>query len=87
MRAKIISAAVLVIALIGAAYWYWSGQKSALQTDSDDPNAPFILVDAADRGLDGAPALALTFSLPLDAKQGYDKYVQVFEMPDRKSVV
>ena len=41
----------------------------------------FLLADATDRELDGAPALALTFTLPLDARKSYDKYIRVFEMP------
>ncbi len=36
-----------------------------------------------DRSLDGAPALALTFSQPLDARKSYDSFIQVFEMPPR----
>ena len=73
----------LLIAIIGGAYWYKN--KSQGTSDgigalvvNDDPNAPITLVDAADRGLDGAPALALTFSIPLDSGKTYEKYLQVF---------
>jgi uncharacterized protein YfaS (alpha-2-macroglobulin family) len=41
----------------------------------------FEVVDGAHRELDGSPALALSFSLPLDSKRNYDKFVQVLEMP------
>lgn len=81
MRAKIISAAMVLIALVAATFWYLHGRSPGEQFGSDDPNAPFQLVDAADRGLDGAPALALSFTLPLDAGKGYDQYIKVFEMP------
>ena len=42
---------------------------------------PFEVVDGAHRELDGLPALALSFSLPLDARGDYGKFVQVLEMP------
>ncbi len=41
----------------------------------------FELVDAAHRELDGLPALALSFSQPLDARSDVGKFVQVLEMP------
>jgi uncharacterized protein YfaS (alpha-2-macroglobulin family) len=41
----------------------------------------FEVVDGAHRDLDGSPALALSFSLPLDARADYDRFVQVLEMP------
>jgi len=43
----------------------------------------FALVDAAERSLDGSPALALTFSQPLDARKSHDKLIEVYEMPLR----
>ena len=81
MRTKILSIAAVVIVLIAAIFWYKGGPNLLLPNESDDTKAPFALVDAADRGLDGAPALALTFSLPLDSGTTYDKYLQVVEMP------
>src|SRR2546426_1058853 len=48
---------------------------------SNADEGDFLLVDASDRELDGAPALALTFTLPLDARKSYDKSIRVFEMP------
>ncbi|WP_300453740.1 alpha-2-macroglobulin [Accumulibacter sp.] len=41
----------------------------------------FEVIDGAHRDFDGSPALALSFSLPLDAKANYDQAVQVLEMP------
>lgn len=43
----------------------------------------FVLVAAAERSLDGSPALALTFSQPLDARKSHDKLIAVYEMPLR----
>jgi len=51
-----------------------------------DPNTPFTLIDAANRELDGQPALALTFSQPLDTAADYDKVVRVFKMPASKDL-
>ena len=39
------------------------------------------MVDLGDRSFDGAPALALTFSQPLDTRRRYDQHIRVFEMP------
>ncbi|SNS38286.1 hypothetical protein SAMN06265795_102470 [Noviherbaspirillum humi] len=80
MRAKVIAAAALFVALIAGAYFYVSG-KGGDGNRSADPNAPLALVDASDRSFDGSPAIALTFSQPLDPKTAYDKYIRVFEMP------
>ncbi|MEX3957198.1 MG2 domain-containing protein [Trinickia sp. EG282A] len=52
----------------------------------EDRNAPFAVIDAANRELDGQPALALTFSQPLDASRDYDKVVRVFKMPAAKNL-
>ncbi|MFZ6655098.1 MG2 domain-containing protein [Undibacterium sp. TJN19] len=86
MQSKSFKMAMLfavLVAIIGGTYWYKNKSPTTAGglESNDDPNAPFTLVDAADRGLDGAPALALTFSLPLDSGKTYEKYLQVFEMP------
>ena len=47
----------------------------------------FEVVDGAHRELDGSPALALSFSLPLDAKGEHDQFVQVLEMPAEATTV
>ena len=81
MRKKIAGLAVGLIALF-AAVWYWHiSERGTSNQEASDAGTEFVLVDAADRSLDGAPALALTFSLPLDTRQSYDKYIRVFEMP------
>src|SRR5690348_11257110 len=80
MRAKIAGIAIALIALFAAVYWYVAHRQTNSEAGSD-PNAAFTLVDAADRSFDGAPALALTFSLPLDSGKNVDKYLRVFEMP------
>jgi hypothetical protein len=49
--------------------------------DATTAGVRFEVVDGAHRELDGSPALALSFSLPLDSKRNYDKFVQVLEMP------
>ncbi|NEX60667.1 alpha-2-macroglobulin family protein [Noviherbaspirillum galbum] len=80
MRKKIAGVVVLVFLLVAAAFW-WFERNKASDSTSSDPNASFTLVDAADRSLDGAPALALSFSLPLDPRTSYDKFIRVYEMP------
>lgn len=71
-------AAAMVVALAGAFLWL---------TRESDPaggaSGAFEVVDAAHRELDGSPALALSFSLPLDTKVDAGRFVQVLEMPPR----
>ncbi len=58
--------------------------SSSQEADAEpDPNTPFTVIDAANRELDGHPALALTFSQPLDARTDYDKVVRVMKMPPK----
>jgi len=77
-RAKIAGVAVAVFGLIALLY----GVRSSIVPQIGNADeGEFLLVDASDRELDGAPALALTFTLPLDARKLYDKYIRVFEMP------
>ncbi len=49
---------------------------------SDDVR--FEVVDGVHREFDGSPALALSFTLPLDARSDHGKFVQVLEMPAQK---
>ncbi|PRC94638.1 alpha-2-macroglobulin family protein [Solimicrobium silvestre] len=70
-----------VLASLIAGVWFFKNRHSAESAESDDPNQEFTAVNAADRSLDGVPALALTFSVPLDAGKTVDNYIQVFEMP------
>jgi hypothetical protein len=39
------------------------------------------VIDGAHRELDGSPALAVSFSLPLEAKGDHERFLQVLEMP------
>lgn len=65
-----------VIAVAGLAVKQpWNNGASAAS------EGDFSLVEMANRDLDGSPALAATFSLPLDPRESYDEFVQVFEMP------
>jgi len=60
-----------------------SGQVAARVDDTLEipENVAFELVDVAERSLDGAPALGLSFSLPLETKENHSSFIQVFEMP------
>lgn len=73
---------LIVLSSFLAGGWYLKHRHGVNIVESDDPNQPFVLVAADERSLDGVPALALTFSLPLDAGITVDKYVKVFVMPD-----
>src|SRR3954469_13204187 len=82
MRAKLAVAAIVVIALV-AGGWFWWGRHAEESTVASGDGGNLTLVEAAGRAFEGAPALALTFPLPLDAKKNYDSFIQVFEMPPR----
>src|SRR5690349_3052326 len=75
---RIATGVLVLLVLSSTVLWYWG---CAPKLAVDDGTGEFLLVDAADRSLDGEPALALTFSLPLDSRRSYDKFIQVFEMP------
>ena len=77
-RAKIAGAAAAVLVLAALVYGI---RSSFVPQIGNADEGEFLLVDATDRELDGTPALALTFTLPLDARKSYDKYIRVFEMP------
>ena len=53
------------------------------EPDRDVRGFQSVLVELANRDFDGSPALALTFSQPLDSRHSYDSEIQVFEMPPR----
>jgi uncharacterized protein YfaS (alpha-2-macroglobulin family) len=72
--------ALFVVAIAAAAagsLWLWGFAPRAVGNET----GVFELVEAADKSVDGAPALALTFTLPLDSRKSYDRFIQVFEMP------
>src|SRR2546427_833729 len=77
-RAKVAAVAAAVLVLGALLYAVRSGFVPRV---SNADEGEFLLVDASDRELDGSPALALTFTLPLDARKSYDKSIRVFEMP------
>jgi alpha-2-macroglobulin len=78
----LVAVAVLVLCVLAAFGIARYLQSRAQGNDAgQDPNTPFAVIDAANRELDGQPALALTFSQPLDASLDYDKVVRVFKMP------
>ena len=79
-RRNVVIALVAVTVLIGAVFAYF-GMRSSADTEA---SGEFTLVEASNREFDGSPALALTFSLPLDARNNYDRHIQVFEMPASK---
>ncbi|MCB1967626.1 MAG: hypothetical protein KDI64_16750, partial [Candidatus Accumulibacter sp.] len=72
MRAVFAAVALAIAGLLAIA---------SLPESGDDQGAGagvrFEVVDGAYRELDGSPALALSFSLPLDSKGNYDRFVQV----------
>src|SRR5262249_59634342 len=78
IAAKVAAGAVIATALVAMIYWLRSGIVPRIGNADE---GEFLLVEASERELDGSPALSLTFTLPLDARQSYDKYIRVFEMP------
>lgn len=80
---------VLVIGLVAGLGLYLGGELrqggSMLpsRTAVEESTGPIELVELNNRDLDGSPALALTFSQPLDPRQNYNSFIQVFEMPAR----
>lgn len=79
---------LLALLLVGVAVALGLFLQSGDRTDSppeqeEDSNAAFTILEAAHREFDGAPALALSFSLPLDARARPGEFIQVLEMPAR----
>lgn len=82
-------AAVLILIIAAVAVFGVIRHRQATPATQGDsganPNAPFTLVDAANRELDGQPAIALTFSQPLSTSGDYDTVIRVFRMPADKA--
>lgn len=74
----------VALALAAAIAYWWLPHRPQPQTPAS--HEPFTLAEAGDRSFDGAPALALTFTRPLDPGIHYDKYIQVYEMPPSPGV-
>ena len=77
-KKAILGIVIAVIALAVAGYFVTQRQEAGRSPASDEP---VKVVDLGDRSFDGAPALALTFSQPLDTGRRYDEHIRVFEMP------
>jgi len=80
-RARFVAASAVTIVFVAAVVWFLRSPRLGPRVGGENETGEFLLVDAGDRVLEGAPALALTFSLPLDARKTYDRYVRVFQMP------
>ena len=74
----------LAVALAAGLYHF---KRPAPGDEAGGSDGPFRLVELANRDFDGAPALALTFSQPLDPRHAYDSEIEVFEMPPREGEV
>ncbi|KAB2920222.1 MAG: alpha-2-macroglobulin family protein, partial [Dechloromonas sp.] len=72
---------LLLVAAILTAAWFLLGERPADEGEQDD--GPFQIADFANRDFEGSPALALSFTLPMDARKSYEEQIQVFEMPPR----
>jgi uncharacterized protein YfaS (alpha-2-macroglobulin family) len=81
MRIKLVIIALLSALLLAGVLFYPSLAPQAPPAPAG--NIKFVLVDVAERALDGTPALSLTFSQPLDPRTHYDRFIEVFEMPPR----
>jgi alpha-2-macroglobulin len=78
-KGYLLSAALFMLGLALAAGLFHARpwQKATAQ----ESGGPFEVVELANRDFDGSPALALTFTEPLDARTNVDEHLQVFEMP------
>ena len=74
-------AAAAVAVIVAVAAYFYLGRNPEQEDGAKAVDVVFEVVDGAHRELDGSPALALSFSSPLDAKGDYEKFVQVLEMP------
>ena len=74
-------ALVATLVLLAGGYFLASHLTGEEEGGPSAEGVKFEVVDAAHRELDGSPALALSFSLPLDPRSDYGKFVQVLEMP------
>ena len=79
--AMLIAIAVIAAATVAGVIYYKKFANSSAVGDSDQ--GAFEIIEASNRDFDGSPALALSFSHPLDARKNYDEFVQVFQMPKK----
>ncbi|MGQ0711718.1 MAG: MG2 domain-containing protein [Rhodoferax sp.] len=71
----------LAVVLAAGASWWWYGHQPSEEADTS--GVAFELADVAHREFEGSPALALSFTLPLDGGTDYGRYLQVLKMPPR----
>ncbi len=76
-----LGALALAVVVAAGMSWWWYGQQP--QDEADATGVAFELADVAQREFEGSPALALSFTLPLDAGTDYGPYLQVLQMPPR----
>ncbi|WP_301102136.1 alpha-2-macroglobulin [Propionivibrio sp.] len=74
-----VAVAIVLVLAITAYFFGLPGGMGGSEPSAE--GVGFEVVDGAHRELDGSPALAVSFSLPLDAKGDYEKFLQVLEMP------
>jgi len=70
-----VAAALLLVAGVSGAF------TTLFQAPSSETSEPFQIAEFANRDFEGSPALALSFTQPMDARASYDKQIQVFQMP------
>lgn len=80
LLAILVILAIIAVAVVSGIY-YKTSNKLDVASDSDQGN--FEIIEASNRDFDGSPALALSFSHPLDARKNYDEFIQVFQMPKK----
>lgn len=74
------------VAAVVAAGWFYATHKGGTNlpgsapTDAQDPNAPFVALACSPRLLDDRPALAVTFSQPVDRDQTLSAYMKVVDL-------
>jgi len=76
----LIIAAIIAVAAAGFYIVKKTGQPDDGGSSAD---TPFQIADFGNREFEGSPALALSFTQPLDTSKTYDEQIQVFEMPAR----
>ncbi|MDR2239800.1 MAG: alpha-2-macroglobulin family protein [Zoogloeaceae bacterium] len=75
---------VVFLAVAGISiYWLTTRDGGRDGGDGGQAEGPFQVADFGNREFDGSPALALSFTHPMDARGAYDAQIQVFEMPPR----
>jgi hypothetical protein len=83
--AATVIAVVMALVLVVGGYFLARHLQDKEKDEGATAGVNFEVIDAAHRELDGSPALAVSFSLPLEARSDYDKFMQVLEMPPRGS--